>query len=260
MHLHLHARMSTKHAGARTKVGTKKLSARQLSAIAASLKAAVQKLGPKRQRTEWGDYYADTNYSDAASETKRAWVRQVVARMKPASIWDLGGNDGRFSRSICDLAAEVVCLDIDPAAVSINYRACKQDGITNLTPLVFDCCNPSPSIGFANRERPSLLERGRPDLAMALALIHHLAISNNVPLPDIARFLAGLSGHLIIEFVGKNDSQVQRLLANRRDVFDDYSEDGFRSAFGEAFEILERHPIADTQRVLYFMRARTVVD
>lgn len=257
-HLHIHARLTAKHAGARTSTKTKALSARHLSALAQSLRSTVKNLEPAAKPTEWGAYYSDTNYTAEAFEAKHVLVREMVAALRPKSLWDIGGNDGHFSRTLVDLAGRIVCLDIDPAAVGSNYRACREQGIKNVLPLVQDVCNPSPGIGFANTERMSLLERDRPDLVIALALIHHIAISNNVPFQDFARVLAGLAPHLVIEFVGKEDSQVQRLLVNRQDIFDTYTEDAFAKAFTAHFDVIERKPIPGTRRVLYLFKTKGV--
>ena len=91
-----------------------------------------------------------------------------------------------------------------------------------------DLTNPSPGLGWESEERDSLLERGPCDAALALALVHHLAIGNNLPLPMVARFLARVCRTLIIEFVPKSDSQVQRLLASREDIFPDYTRQALR--------------------------------
>jgi hypothetical protein len=256
MHLHLHARMSTRHANTNKSVRGKPLSKAKHKAFAESLRSTVQKLRPKPQSTEWGNYYSGTNYSDDAAIAKGQMVRELVQRCGAQTIWDLGGNDGRFTRSIADLANELVTLDIDPIAVSANYAACRRDNITNVLPLVFDCCNPTPSIGFANKERPSLLQRGKPDLTLALALIHHLAISNNLPLSDIADFFAGISRFVIIEFVPKADSQVERLLLNREDVFTDYTIEKFRTDFSLVFNIIEERQIPGSVRTLFLLERR----
>jgi len=122
-----------------------------------------------------------------------------------------------------------------------------------IRPLCLDLTNPSPSVGWANEERLSLVERGPADTVLALALIHHLAISNNVPFSHIAAFLSKICRFLIIEFVPKNDSQVQRLLRSQEDIFPDYNQDHFEAAFGDFFPIRKRERIADTERTLYLM-------
>ncbi len=113
--------------------------------------------------------------------------------------------------------------------------------------------NPSSSIGWANEERMSFLERGPVDTVLALALIHHLAISNNLPLHKVARFFGDICRSLIIEFVPKEDSQVQRLLSTREDIFPDYTREGFERAFGVHFTIDEAVRAADSKRTLYLM-------
>jgi hypothetical protein len=119
-----------------------------------------------------------------------------------------------------------------------------------------DFTNPSPSLGWHNRERHSLTERAPADVLLALALIHHLAISNNVPLPLLAKYLNGLGHWLIIEFVPKDDSQVQKLLASREDIFSDYHVDGFETAFGAYYTIHEKVPVQDSIRLLYLLERK----
>ena len=136
----------------------------------------------------------------------------------PETVWDLGGNIGVFSRISSDRKIMTVSFDSDPSAVESNYRQCIIENDEHLLPLLVDLTNPSPCLGWANNERMSLLERGPADLVMALALVHHLAISNNVPLKSIAEFLASIAKSLIIEFVPKSDERVKILLATRRDI------------------------------------------
>ena len=117
-----------------------------------------------------------------------------------------------------------------------------------------DITNPSGAIGWANSERQSLTQRGPADLLMALALIHHLVIGANIPLGQVARYFSSLGHYLVIEFVPKNDSQVQRLLATRPDIYADYTNADFESIFKEYFIIQSRHVIAGSERVLYLMQ------
>jgi hypothetical protein len=147
-------------------------------------------------------------------------------------------------------------MDADPVAVNRNYVACRDEGIADVTPLIVDLTNPSPDVGFANPERPALAQRSKPDLAMALALIHHLAITHNLPFRYVARWLAALCGHLIIEFVPRQDPQVKCLLLNRKETFADYREDQFREAFSKEFVVLQEAPIANTERKLFLMQLR----
>ena len=122
--------------------------------------------------------------------------------------------------------------------------------------MLIDLSNPSPALGWDNQERMSLQERGPADAVLALALIHHLAISNTVPLPQLADFIHGVGHWLIIEFVPKSDSQVQLLLANRVDIFSNYDREGFESAFGTRFTIHRSETLTGSERCLYLMEAR----
>jgi ribosomal protein L11 methylase PrmA len=183
-------------------------------------------------------------------------VHDYVAAAAPHTVWDLGGNTGMFSRVARDVAESVVCFDVDPAAVELNYREVRKRGETGLLPLQLDLMNPSPANGWAHEERLSLEGRGPVDLVMALALVHHLAIAYNVPLARIAEFFARLGGSLVIEFVPKSDSQVERLLKNREDIFPNYSEEGFERAFEPHWTIEKRQRVGDSERTLYLMSRR----
>ena len=192
--------------------------------------------------TEWGDYASTSNYSSRAREAKLAAIRKMIERAKPRVIWDIGGNDGSYSRPLASLTERILCLDIDPLAVNQNYIACREERIVNVLPLVVDFTNPSPAMGFANRERLALSQRAKPDLAMLLAFVHHLAIKHNLPFAHLARSLASLCKQLIIEFVPKHDPQVRRLLTNRQDLPENYTEEQFREAFAAHFVTIEEMP------------------
>ncbi len=132
----------------------------------------------------------------------------------------------------------------------------KNEKTESLLPLLLDLTNPSPSIGWANRERESFGSRGPADMVLALAIVHHLAISNNVPLLQLAEFFAKIGKCLVIEFVPKSDSQVKKLLASREDIFHNYTVEGFESAFREKFIIHEKVPVRESERVIYLMEGK----
>jgi hypothetical protein len=147
----------------------------------------------------------------------------------------------------------VVSFDIDPAAVERNYRRARSEQDRNILPLLLDLSNPSPGQGWAGRERLSLEERGPAGALLALALVHHLAIGHNLPLERIAGYLSRLGRRLVIEFVPKSDSQVQRLLLSRPDIFPNYTKEGFEAAFCRHFDIQRVDRVEDSERWLYSM-------
>jgi len=258
LHVHLHARAMRRYESKSVAqvTGTRRVSKQALSRLLSSLRDVVQGLEWRPSGTQWADYTSDNNYSAQSIEAKRALVRDYVAAAAPRTVWDLGGNTGMFSRVAREVAESVVCFDVDPAAVELNYREVRQRGESGLLPLQLDLMNPSPANGWAHEERRSLEGRGPVDLVMALALVHHLAIAYNVPLPRVAEFFARLGDSLVIEFVPKADSHVERLLKNREDIFPDYSEEGFERAFEPHWTIEKQQRVGDSQRTLYLMRRR----
>jgi len=256
MHIHLHAKSQKYFADKPDKTGVGrdlKVGRTGFLNLINSLESAVKGLRWNPKGTEWADYYSITNYSKNALAQKRKLVNGFIRTTKPKSVWDLGANIGTFSRLASNRGIQTIAFDIDPAAVEKNYREVVKNGETNLLPLILDLTNPSPATGWENKERMSLLERGPADAVLALALIHHLAISNNLPLSMIAKFFHKICHSLIIEFVPKSDSQVQKLLASREDIFPDYTQESFEVKFGKHFKIKSQEKIRGSERVLYLM-------
>jgi ribosomal protein L11 methylase PrmA len=263
MHLHLHARSQRAHAAtddggtaSASRARTVSVSRRGLEGLLQGLRSTVAKLAWKPAGTEWGDYYQATNYDESAFAEKHRLVQSFLASAAPRTVWDLGANTGVFSRIASQAGADTVAFDIDPAAVERNYRQARHEGGAQPLPLLLDLTNPSPGLGWAGSERDSLEARGPADCVMALALIHHIAISNNVPLANIARYLSRLGRKLVIEFVPKADSQVRRLLASREDIFGNYDQAGFEAAFSQYFTIQRSEPVEGSERRLYLMSAK----
>jgi ribosomal protein L11 methylase PrmA len=172
-------------------------------------------------------------------------------------LWDLGANTGTFSRVASERGIPTIAFDADAACVEHLYRAGVKKNDAYLLPLVLDLTNPSPSLGWENQERMSWLGRGPADATIALALVHHLAISNNLPLARIAEFFQRVSHALLVEFVPKDDKQVELLLSRRTDTFPDYTRQNFEEAFSRHFVIVRVDPIRNTERVLYWMQRRS---
>lgn len=256
-HIHLHAAAQKRYAGKEI-AGSEargQMTKTALLGILGSLESAVRSLDWEPRGTSWSTYDQIMNYSQEAFEDKKELVQGYLEITDPSSVWDLGANTGEFSRLASQGGIPTLAFDYDPGAAELNYRRCKDERNKDLLPLLLDLTNPSPDLGWFNRERQSLLRRKSADAVMALALVHHLAISNNLPLPEIARFLAELGPWLIIEFVPKQDSQVQKLLASREDIFPDYHMEGFEEAFSKYFRIQENAPVKGTLRTLYLMKA-----
>lgn len=254
IHIHLHAKSQKRFADKKVNVSSRKMERRSFLGLLDNLSSAIKKMKWSLPETEWLDYYKDTNYSEKSFKKKQEIVELFLKRIHPNIVWDLGANVGLFSRIASDKGIRTVSFDFDPAAVEMNYLECRRKSETNLLPLVIDLTNPSPSIGWNNQERQSLIERGPTDTVFALALIHHLAISNNLPFLKIAEFFYQTCNSLIIEFIPKEDSQVRKLLATREDIFQDYTRENFEQVFQNYFVILDSRQIEGTVRTLYMMK------
>ncbi len=260
VHIHWHAKAQRRYANRAINAAapSRQMSKTAFLAMMDNLAGTVRKLKWQPRGTEWADYYAITNYSDEALQAKREQVGSMLSRItpRPQVVWDLGANTGVFRRVAAEQGMLTISWDIDPAAVEKNYRTVRAQGETRILPLLVDLTNPSPALGWAHTERESLLDRAPADVTLALALLHHLAISNNLPLPKLARFFRRTGHYLIIEFVPKNDTQVQKLLASREDIFPNYTQAHFEAAFAAEFAIRAKEPIPNTERTLYLMEAQ----
>jgi ribosomal protein L11 methylase PrmA len=227
-----------------------KMSLKSLQNMTEGLFALVSGIKNPTVSTEWGDYYNDTNYDDAAFREKGKLIENITEKFKPRKTVDLGANLGEFSRIFAKHSDIVLSPDIDPVAVNKNYLLVTKNKEQNIYPMVQDLTNPSPGIGWMNEERASFMDRAKCDLAAGLALIHHLCIGNNLPLDKVAAMFRTLSDKAIVEFVPKEDSQVQRLLSSREDIFPDYDLEHSIEAFRKYYSGCEKIPIAGTCRTL----------
>ncbi len=260
MHLFLHAWMQRKYSDTSaedTKPAKKPMvNETGVRALADTLSSLVKRFNWKPAGTEWADYYATSSYDTDAIEEKKRIVGEFIERTSPATVWDLGANTGLFSTIAAQKGARTIAFDIDPACVEICYSDAKRQGEKNLLALRSDLTNPSPGIGWAHSERKSFVDRGPADLVMMLALIHHLSIANNLPLVQVAEFAKLLCSWLIIEWVPKDDPQVRRLLRNRVDIFDAYTQESFEVEFGRFFTVADSRPVGSDGRVLYLLEGK----
>ena len=205
------------------------------------------------QQTEWGNYYENIHYDDTALDFKKSNLgMDLIFGCKNSS--DIGGNDGTMVRSFSHDFDFAIVGDIDENAVDLNYQKIKEQKGANIIPVLLDILQPSPALGSTIKKDSQLstINKFKPDLTLALALIHHISLSGNVPFLNIAEFFARFSNYLIIEFPNRNDEMVQLLLDQKRDFknhFDFYSAENFEKDFGVFFEIKKRVPILKSNRI-----------
>jgi len=250
-HIHLHARSQSYYAN--KKIVKKKITKVGLRGIVDNLESTLKSLSWNPEGTQWAEYYSFTNYNEEAFVYKKRIVNSFIDTVKPKIVLDLGANTGVFSRIASSQKIVTISVDNDPAAVERNYLESKKNKEEYILPLIIDLENPSPAIGWMSEERTSFIERRPFDLVMSLALLHHLSISNNLPFDNVADFFKKVGRFLIIEFIPKKDSQVQRLLTSRKDIFGSYSIDNFEYVFAKHFRIIRKEKIPASERVLYLM-------
>jgi ribosomal protein L11 methylase PrmA len=231
-----------------------RFSMNSLRGLVTTLRGAVTGLKFRPRQHHWTTYYGGTVTGGHYVTSKQRIVAGWLNAMKARSVWDLGANTGMFSRLAAERGAAVVAFDGDAECVEAHYEELKNLRRKDTLPLVLDLSNPTPALGWENRERQSWLERPAPEAVLALALVHHLAIGNNVPLPDLAKFFARIAPRMIVEFVPKDDPNAQKLLRVREDIFPGYTEEGFTREFSRWFAIEQTARPADSNRVLYLMR------
>ena len=255
-HIHLHALNQKRMADKKIDKTKFKMTKFQMVSFIDNLRSAVENLKIKKYQTEWEKYYTFTNYSDKAFKEKQLLLQQYIKKIKPKSVLDLGANTGKFSQIASETGAYTIACDIDPLAVEKAYLESKKNKNGLLLPIIIDLTNPSPALGWANRERKSFNQRASADCVIAFALIHHLAISNNLPLHLIAQYFSSLGNWLIIEFIPKEDSKIQILLQNREDVFKNYSKNDFKKSFLKYYKIIDAKNIKESEREIYLMKRK----
>ena len=259
-HVYLQALMQKRLAAARTSVRSKiKAAGLPKSVIVNNLRGlrhVIHKLRAEASDSTWVDYAEAHSYSDVGMRQKEDFVRQIVSSRKHRLVWDLGCNIGHFSRVAAEHADYVVAMDADHASVEVLYRNLRKERCHNILPLVMNLANISPRQGWAGSERQSLPDRGKPDLVLCLALIHHMAISANIPVDSFIAWLSSLETSLIIEFVSKDDPMVRQLLLNKDDTYDDYSRPSFESCLHKFFCVGRNLALAGGTRYLYHATPR----
>ncbi|MFP5308103.1 MAG: SAM-dependent methyltransferase [Actinomycetes bacterium] len=262
-HLHLQARAQRDREvavdGAGGERRTVRFSDTAMRGLVEQLRGAVAKLTWEPAGTTWADYYETAaHYSDEAMASKVAGVGAFLDAVAPTTVWDLGANTGRFALLAAERGAHVVAADIDHGAVERGWRARTgadwPDVPGDVHPLLLDLGNPSPALGWALTERPSIVDRGPADAVLALALVHHLAIAGEVPLPRVVDLLASLGRDVLVEWVPKDDPKVRVLLATREDRFDGYTTEDFLAACASRGEVVSTTPVAGTDRLLVHLR------
>lgn len=253
LHVHLQASLSQKQP-TRVKDQEQPFTSKKMLNLLESLEHAVSSFSFKEIPTVWSTYYPEAENRGNYLSSKRQIVDDWLHRLNFESVLDVGANEGEFTSIAATNSDYVISADQDHASINKLYNKVKQQGLTNIYPVIIDFANPSPSIGVNNEERASFLNRAKVDLALALALVHHLALGKNIPFSRIASMFFSVTNYLVIEFVPPYDEKVVLLTEHKKQLLATYTEEHFLQAFDPYFTILERHAISNSGRTLFLMK------
>ena len=217
----------------------------------------IQGLTWSPSKSEWSSYGTAHSYTDDDFQAKQNFIRRSVSLRPRCLIWDMGCNTGIFSKIASEQSDYVVAMDADALSVERFYQSLKTEGNTSILPMVMNLTDPSPSLGWRGVERKALAHRGKPDLILCLALIHHLVITANIPLREFIEWLAGLGTELVIEYVTKDDPMVKRLLRNKKDNYADYEQGHFEKCLSCSFHVAQQHRLNSGTRILYYGKPKS---
>lgn len=221
------------------------------------LQNTIGQLSRRQTRTTWSHYESEHSYGDEDVKVKREFVRECVSQKRRKLAWDLGCNTGAYSQICAEHADYVVAVDGDDASVEQLYLSQKKSNTAEaILPLTMDLANMSPGQGWAGEERPAFSRRESPDFVLCLALVHHLRIGANIPLPMFLDYLRSLNAEAVVEFVGREDDMTRLLLRDKSETYPDYSLEAFQSAVKERFEIVRTQEVKHGDRTLYFLHPR----
>ena len=232
-----------------------RLPRRSFVAMLDGLRSFVAKTELPRQATVWDRYDTDNSYSGGEAANKAEFVKEMVAAVRPAKLFDLGCNTGDYSLAALEAGAGyVVGFDFDFGALERAVARSDRENLPFL-PLWLDATNPSPAQGWGQQERKGFSDRADADAVIALAFIHHLAIARNIPLGMAVDWIMSVAPVGVIEFPPKTDPMVQQLLANREDIFPDYSEERFLAEVRARGRVIRtKHLSKDGRLLVWFDR------
>jgi hypothetical protein len=216
------------------------------------LRKVIHKTAWEESTSTWSEY-ARCDHVGTQRGPKEAFVQSVAAERRRRLVWDLGANDGHFSRAAAPHADTVVAIDGDALVIERLFRSLSERGPGNIVPLTVDLSNPSPGLGWLGLERRRLEDRGRPDLTLLLAVVHHLVIGSNLPLIKVIDWLHSLGGEVVFEWVPPEDPMARQLAVNKRpwEIHPDYNEQACREMLSARFEIRRQEALEG--RILFHL-------
>ena len=260
-HVVLHAmaqdRFSASKVEVKKEAASAGLNASVLDATLRKLTKLVQSLTLKDSESTWSEYSDRAHYVESSLDEKDRFVRDAVASKHRSQVWDIGCNDGRFSRIAAAHADYVVAMDADPLVIDRLYQTLRNEKNEKILPLYVDLADTGGGIGWRGTERTGLFSRGKPEIVLYLAVIHHLALTYNVPLAAQLDLLRDITPELVIEMPHIDDPMVKTLLRNKREgIHDDFNLETFEKLLGERFDVRSKMLLAGGTRTIFHVTRR----
>lgn len=261
-HVVLHARSEIKNADSdrdvRDELRRAGFNANIVRAQMQGLRKVVEGLRWRKSESTWSNYSDRAHYKGDDLANKERFVDDVVGASHRDLVWDLGANDGAFSRIAARNSDTVVAVDADPLVVDHLYKNLRAEGDERILPLYMNLIDSSPSQGWRGGERSDFWSRSRPDVVLALALVHHMVLPGNVPPVEVVAWLADMGAEVVLEIPHEDDPMVKRLLrAKREDLESMYSVAAFDTAIDEAFDVRRREVLPSGTRTLLHLTPRS---
>jgi SAM-dependent methyltransferase len=227
-----------------------------------SMRRKLAATAPRAGRTSpWSDYMDKNDYSQDYFPLKQAFVSEVMREQQPKNVLDVGCNTGHFSAIAARAGASVVAVDYDPVVVGEVWRQANAESL-DILPLVVNLARPTPGIGWRNAECASFLERARGqfDAVLMLGVIHHLLVSERIPLAEVISLAAELTADaLVIEFVAPDDPMFRRITRGADHLYTYLTKELFEETCGKYFDLVCCERLDQTSRWLYLMKKKEAV-
>ncbi len=222
------------------------------------LRRELAQVSPSSQeQSTWSDYMtSESTAVEGYLEAKQDFVAAAFTQLAPRKVLDIGCNTGHFSALAAQHGACVIAVDSDPVVVGRVWRRAAAEKL-DILPLVVDLSRPSPGIGWRNRECSSFLERatGAFDLVLLLAVLHHLMVSERIPIAEVLALAAELTTEfLLIEYIPPDDPQFRRITRGRDKLFESLNQHVFEAACKRTFSVVDSRRLARTGRYLYLLK------
>ncbi len=230
-----------------------------LTALLKGLQRQLRAAAPKADaRSAWSGYMEANSYAPEQFAAKERFVEESLAASRPKQVLDVGCNTGKFSFMAARGGARVVAIDCDPVVAGNVWRQAAAERL-DVLPLVVNLARPTPGTGWNNSEYPSFLARARGafDTVLMLAVVHHLLVTERIPLDGIVDLAADLTtDKLVIEFVAPEDAMFKKIVRGREDLHSGLTAAVFEDACGRRFDILRSQRLDGAARWLYLMRRK----